>query len=1261
MPSIKDIDVFKSRVYQLGGEPDERRSQGLPPLDIKPPPAQLEEDVARLLGEMPLAPPSPSEESAPLEEGPPDLLGDFFASASSRTEEPQRRPEDFTLDELIAGMGGEDLEAVGSLGPEPISTAGEFEGGMDDLGAGIGGPEVASDLGLPDLTPEPATAREPVGESLEELLASAPQGAGEETEEIPLASVEEVGPAEVSPEVAPAEAEESATNLLDQDLTELLAKDISEVAELSEELPTGEGGEALGAEELGELSVEQDLAGVDHTGSEIWDAGEGLLSDFFLKGDLAEEMRGLAETTEKDVEAFDESKEAEEFSLDEFGFYGAEEDFVGGEAVLEPQAVFQVPETIERPISLTPAEFERLKKNLDLYPLNLKIAIEEALVEKDLSTADANKLVRNLVSGVSAKAMAKMVGDLIGRRIEIPRGYAKGLGEEFEARQASLIYQAQRIILPILMRFTALSAAVGLVLAAVGFLIYRPARAHWLYSRGLEELRQGRAAEAEKLFLEAVGTNDVPSWYITYAEEYLEQENLEGARIKFLQLLRAAYPQDRAGLLLQPQRPERVIQDLERIGYGGVDVLGLGLRPPVVTEVRPMRFLRPHREGLIRWALAEMEQGFDGKSADKHFKLAEALLFRAKDLDASNPQTLIAQGDLYRAWARSLGNATRQSLIRFDLRTRAELRQEANRSYTEYTSRWDQDALITYRWVEYFMEEELTPENTPTVFREMARLRSSIQEKPQLRPTGRVLASWAGWHLDREVERLSRLGQVQDWEARLRSAVGHSPGRAAALLEEELPLREATGLEEFKIYFHYRANYQRALTDNNYRPQIYVQYRTPSGQVREPLGPRENPARMEIIPGGGGWYVADLTKVGIPPGQPVLVTFLFEGKSLTGNKEFLRDRTGWLYMDGVYPMWFPQEPSIEGRPLMVNRSPPPPEVSQQDLQMFRDWLLAAQNGPDAAVPEIHFQLARYFRVSGQSTEERKALSAADYYFRILSPREQRRSERLADRIETLVRIGELQRQDGQTAQAERTFQEARGLFESAQRLGLWEGQPVQARLYGYLGDLYFFHGGDWAQALAYYDRALSLGAITPPQRYRRAVALYQRGRYTEALEQFFILERSRQYRKNPNVRYALAATFFRLQNYVTAAELYGELYQELKAVVERIADWQPQERERDRELAENYYRVMNNLAAARFFAETGGDRGHPAFGDILALITEAKTVEDALARRFGPDPEELVRSPEIGLVGMNMQELLGGGADPLIFPSLPLSPDSKTF
>lgn len=1275
MPSIKEIDRFKSQVYALGGEPDERKALGLPPLDIQPPKSIVDEGLSELLGGMPLG---ASESEAP--EGQPDLLADILGSEPKQ--QSNVNPEEMSLDDLISGMGGgppvsfdtDDFLAQMAQGdaalaqegaePEPFP-AEEGPAADQDLSGGLGesfAPDFG-DLNLADLGMSSDT-RDVTGSGLPDLdEALIPEGRGSrEPQEISFDDIP--SPGSMGPE-------DDFLKSMTQDLGPQAAASTGDIEEAepveeAEALEELDGGKAdpFGGISLDNLVSEEGLAGeIDHAGTEIWDSSsDPFMGDFLLKGDLSEDMRGLAETTESDVEAFDVSKEADEFSLDDFGYYGGDEEFVDNEAVLNPNAVFQIPETIEKPISITESEFEQLQENLNLYPLNLKIAIEEVLSgEKDAPTAQLNRLVRELVAGISPRAMAKLVGQIIDKKIEIPPGYEKGTGEQFRARQRSLIYQAQQVLLPILIRFAMISAGAAAVLLAVGYFVYRPLRANWLYQRGFEELREGRVQESENYFVEALGMNDDPNWYLIYAAEYLRQENILDARIKYLQLLRPAYPLDATGLQLRPQQPSTVLRDLEQMGYGGGDLLGLRLAPPAVQGIRPITFLRPHRQGFIDWARAEWDKGFDGRSADKHFLVAENLLFRVKDARANDPDVMLTLGDLYLDWARSFQDDRRGGLIRFNPRDRLALRREANRQYTDYARTYGQDAAITYRWVQYFMEEELTPENTPIVYREMERLRSSIMDKPNLRPNGLVLANWAGWHFDQEIRRIAQLGLPQDLEARIRNTAAAGRGRASQLLEEDIPQREATGREDFKIYFYYPANYQRALSDVDFRPQIYVHYRTPSGQLQEPFGPRENPARMEIIPGGGGWYTMDLTRVGIPLGQEVLVAISLDGRSLTGNKEFARDRTGWLYIEEGFPMWFLQEPSIKGQGRLVTRTQPIPEISQQELQRFRDWLLDAQNGSDAAVPEIHFQLARYFRISGQVSEEQKALAAADFFFRQLDAREQRRPERLALRIENLVRIGELQRQQGRTSLAESTFQEARTLYESAQSLGLWQGKQEQARLYGYLGDLYFLHAGEWGLALSFYDKAMALGALTPSQRYRRAIAHYQQGRFPEALSQLFLLERSREFRKNPNLRYSLAATLFRLGNYSTAMELYTELYNEMRAVVGRITDWQPQERDRDRELAENYYRVMNNLAVTQFHAVTGRDRSHPGFGSVLALITEAKSVEDAIARRLGPNPEELERTPEIGLVGLNMQVLLGGTEDPLIFPTLPLSPDSKTF
>ncbi|GEM_PF-6236336 len=1219
MPSIAAIDKFKTLVYQMGGEPEARQHEGLAPLDIRPPESQVDQGLADLLVDMPVSDESQTPGNV-LEDAQPDIMADLFGDSPSSG---NTGSSELSLDDLISGMGETTAPDDG------MDFLNEMSGGMVDTPEiSEEAPDTGSDFNLEGMDFGSLDDPEPEKSVVEEPFAP-PSGSGE---------------------------------ILEDDFFSNFGGDDTETESLKAEP------ESFDAEEVEEASEAEDTAEVsenDFTGADIWGDGTDIsLDNDYLTGEIDSEMMGLAEATESEVESFDESAEVDEFNLDDFGaeYSGSTDDFVNDEAVLNPSAFFQAPDTVSRPITITDEEFQRLQDNLNLYPLNLKIAVEELLGEKELRTEDANNLVRQILNGVSIKVMAGLAGKLLERKIEIPAGYEKGSGELLQLQQSSIIYHARRVLLPVLLRFAFLTAALGLLVFLLGTFLYRPIRANSLYEEGFAALQKGDETLSEDFFLKALGMNDYPPWYLIYAQEYTRQGDLDAARIKFLQLLRPAYGLGNSQLSLLPQRPEIVIQDLQRMGYTGADILSAGFPEKAeITEVKRVFFLRPYREAFIQWAQMEAFSGFDGTSSDKHYLVAENLLRRALDLIQNDKQSLLFMGDIYRAWAASLLDERRPGLIRFTNRDYSTLRRSANRVYTEYMTVYENDNAVKFRWIEYFIEEPPQAGSYSQALTEMRRLQQGMNEKPELRPGGLLLAKWAGWFMDRENERLAQLALPVNQEARIRNSLTQGRTGSQALLEETLPLRDATGMEDFQIFFYYPVSYQNALGDQEFWPQVYVSYNSASGQLREPFGPRENPARMQIIPGGGGWYTADLVQAGIAPGQEILVTFLKDGRTLTGNREFSRDRSGWLVMEDGFPMWYPSEPFIKGQGFLVSRTPIVDEVTQEDIQTFRDWLLEAQAGTDGSVPEIHFELGRFFRLSGQLVEEQKALSATDYYFRVLEPVQQRKSERVATRIETLVRIGEIQRQSGATTQAEKTFQEARGLFESSQELGLWFGEKDQARLFGYLGDLFFLDSGEWNVALSFYDKALGFGALSIEQRYRRAVSLYQQNRFSDALDEFFRLERTNSLRGNQNLRYSLASTLYRLGNYGTANEFFLELYDELRSVVSRITNWQPAERDADRVLAVSYYKVMNNLAAAQFYALAGKDRDHPAFGEILNLIVEAKAVEDALGRRFGSNPEELVRLPEDGLVGLNMKELLSGDLDPLIFPSLPLSLDSESF
>ncbi|MDR2597203.1 MAG: hypothetical protein LBC76_07785, partial [Treponema sp.] len=91
-------------------------------------------------------------------------------------------------------------------------------------------------------------------------------------------------------------------------------------------------------------------------------------------------------------------------------------------------------------IQLTQEELDSILETLAFYPLNLRIACEEIIAEQVIQPQQLAKLIRFLVNGANVRETAKLVEEITGKPVVIPKSFEKMTGAAFEAEQASFAY-----------------------------------------------------------------------------------------------------------------------------------------------------------------------------------------------------------------------------------------------------------------------------------------------------------------------------------------------------------------------------------------------------------------------------------------------------------------------------------------------------------------------------------------------------------------------------------------------------------------------------------------------------------------------------------------------------------------------------------------------------------------------------------------------------------------------------------------------------
>jgi tetratricopeptide (TPR) repeat protein len=199
-------------------------------------------------------------------------------------------------------------------------------------------------------------------------------------------------------------------------------------------------------------------------------------------------------------------------------------------------------------IKLDEADLSNFRRTLAAYPLNLRLAVEEIVAERAVPPDQMADLVRLLVRGALPRETAALAGKILGRTIQIPRGFQKKTGEQLEAERGSLAYVFVHNFLPVFR----LSLFIAIVAASSFYLIWRfiytPIHAENIYRLGYDRIAAGEYERANQRFSQAFSIHRDKNWFYRYAEAFRDQRQYIYAEEKYDELL-SYYPRDKKGVL----------------------------------------------------------------------------------------------------------------------------------------------------------------------------------------------------------------------------------------------------------------------------------------------------------------------------------------------------------------------------------------------------------------------------------------------------------------------------------------------------------------------------------------------------------------------------------------------------------------------------------------------------------------------------------------------------------------------------------------
>ncbi|MCK4513999.1 MAG: hypothetical protein KAU31_02015, partial [Spirochaetaceae bacterium] len=301
------------------------------------------------------------------------------------------------------------------------------------------------------------------------------------------------------------------------------------------------------------------------------------------------------------------------------------------------------------------------------------------------------------------------------------------------------------------------------------------------------------------------------------------------------------------------------------------------------------------------------------------------------------------------------------------------------------------------------------------------------------------------------------------------------------------------------------------------------------------------------------------------------------------------------------------------------------------LEDVEDILFRAVD-TDSSIPEIHYNLARYYRLINAYGEEELALKTARGLLEGANPKTKQIRGMLVD---TITRIGENYAKAERFLEAQEAFGEAIEEYEEGLRRRVLGPDPMYGRAYAHLADIFYYVGRQYDDALRHFTAAEENGYDEPNLDYKQGFILYRNGQWDSALGEF------RQAAADPSgttnaLLWATGNTYFRRSFYFAAEAYYRELLERVELQRDNIRTLLVDEDPLHQSVVEYLIRVNNNLGVTlnRLSDE---DIGNP---DLFATALIYLTQSIEYSENYRRDPDTLSRSGAVNLAYLNQRGIL---------------------
>ncbi len=198
--------------------------------------------------------------------------------------------------------------------------------------------------------------------------------------------------------------------------------------------------------------------------------------------------------------------------------------------------------------TLTEEEYETFRKNLAVYPLNLRLAVEDLIVKNEFTDDAVFEIIEKILKKTPARQLASQLEKMLDIAIDVPRDYERRSVAQYEAYKQSFQYQLKNRIIPGAILTVVIATICALLFQAGVLFIYKPAMASMLYKQGYTLLENNEYPQSEAKFNQAVQYRSVKKWFYKYAQGYRAHKQFDRAENMYKNTLKVFKNDKPAGL-----------------------------------------------------------------------------------------------------------------------------------------------------------------------------------------------------------------------------------------------------------------------------------------------------------------------------------------------------------------------------------------------------------------------------------------------------------------------------------------------------------------------------------------------------------------------------------------------------------------------------------------------------------------------------------------------------------------------------------------